>query len=316
MSSPIEPSYSRTQKELDEEVKLVMARKSRRAFLVGGAAALAAWGGYEWLYHAPQTGQLQKPLRAAENWNADVSRTLFRDAILAPTYHKSAATPLRLNGDIGMEDLTPGSWRLQVVGLDRPERYPQFSPDVDTWNYQSPDDSSDLFQGLSAPRDVKGESAAQQAAPASTGMTKTPGILLTLDEIRKLPKREMVVQFKCIEGWSQICSWEGARFSDFMKAYPPKRNADGSLPKYAAMETPSGDFFTGYEMPALMHPQTLLCYEMGDAPLSLGHGAPLRMAMPLKYGYKQIKQIGKITYTNQKPQDYWAENGYDWYGGL
>jgi DMSO/TMAO reductase YedYZ molybdopterin-dependent catalytic subunit len=81
-------------------------------------------------------------------------------------------------------------------------------------------------------------------------------------------------------------------------------------------KTPEGDFFSGYDMASLMHPQTLLCYSMGGVPLNPGHGAPLRLAMPLKYGYKQIKQIAKITYTNQKPPDYWATQGYDWYGGL
>jgi len=315
MNSPLHLSHAKTQEELDEEVRRLMARKSRRSFLIGGAAALAAVGAYEWLDHAPQVGQLQKPLRMAENANAAISRAIFQESILAPTYPKSQATPLRLNGDIGLDDLVLDSWRLQVVGLDRPERYPQFTPDVDLWNYRSANDptpASDPSQGA----DVKGESAAQKAVPSSAGITKTPGILLTMADIHKLPRMEMVTQFKCIEGWSQICQWEGARFSDFLKNYPPKLNADGSLPKYAAMETPDGDFFSGYDMASLMHPQTLLCYSMGGVPLSPGHGAPLRLAMPLKYGYKQIKQIAKITYTNQKPPDYWATQGYDWYGGL
>jgi len=317
MTTPDQASRNETQKELDDEVRHRMARKSRRSFLIGGAAALAVWGGYEWLAHAPQMGELKSPLRFAEHWNADVSRALFRDAVLAPTYPRSAATPLRLNGDIGLEDVAPDRWRLQVVGLDRPDRYPQFTPDVDLWDYQSADQSSNLLQGLaSAGENVKGPSPAQQAAPSSTGMTKTPGILLTMADIRKLPRFQQVTQFKCIEGWSQICSWEGARFRDFMKAYPPKLNSGGSLPKYVAMETPDGEYFTGYNMASMVNPQTLLCYEMGGVPLSPGHGAPLRLAMPLKYGYKQIKQIAKITYTNQKPQDYWAQNGYDWYGGL
>lgn len=305
----------KTQEELDEEVRRAMARKTRRSFLIGGATALAAFGAYEWLDQAPQVGQLQKPLRMAENANAAINRALFHESVLAPTYSRSQATELRLNGDIGLEDLVLDSWRLQVVGLDRPERYSQFTSDVDLWNYRSTDDSAsdtDTSQG----DDVKGETPAQQSVPASTGITKTPGILLTIADLRKLPPVEMVTQFKCIEGWSQIVQWKGARFSDFIKAYPPKLNADGSPPKYVAMETPGGDFFSGYDMASLMHPQTLLCYEMGWKPLSPGQGAPLRLAMPLKYGYKQIKQIAKITYTNQKPPDYWAELGYDWYGGL
>lgn len=316
MSSPLHISHSKTQEELDEEVREMMARKSRRSFLIGGVAALAAFGGYEWLDRAAQINQLSKPLRIAENWNARLSRTLFGEHVLAPEYSRSQATVLRVNGDVGLDqDLILDSWRLQVVGLERPERYPQYVEDVDTWDYRSAGDApsnADSGQG----EDVKGASPAQLAAPLSTGLTKTPGILLTMADIQKLPQREMVTQFKCIEGWSQIVLWGGVRFSDFFKAYPPARNADGSLLKYAAMGTPDGEFFSGYDIVSLLHPQTLLCYAMSGKPLTPEHGAPLRLAMPSKYGYKQIKQIAKITYTDRRPEDYWANDGYDWYGGL
>ena len=50
-------------------------------------------------------------------------------------------------------------------------------------------------------------------------------------------------------------------------------------------------------------------------PLTLGHGAPLRLVCPLKYGVKSIKRIGAIQFTDQRPADYWAERGYDWFLG-
>ena len=92
----------------------------------------------------------------------------------------------------------------------------------------------------------------------------------------------------------------GVRFRDFLEAYPPNRNPDGSLPRYAAMTTPDGSYYCGFEIEALLHPQTLLCFRMSRKELTPDHGAPLRLAMPIKYGYKQIKQIARITYTNQK----------------
>jgi DMSO/TMAO reductase YedYZ molybdopterin-dependent catalytic subunit len=64
-----------------------------------------------------------------------------------------------------------------------------------------------------------------------------------------------------------------------------------------------------------MHPQTLLVYEMNGAPLRPEHGAPLRLASPTKYGIKQIKRIGRIEFTAERPRDFWAESGYDWYSG-
>ncbi len=65
----------------------------------------------------------------------------------------------------------------------------------------------------------------------------------------------------------------------------------------------------------MLHPQTLLCYEMQGAPLTLAHGAPLRLVTPLKYGVKHLKRIGVLRFMDARPEDYWAERGYDWYIG-
>ena len=109
--------------------------------------------------------------------------------------------------------------------------------------------------------------------------------------------------------------WAGVRMSDFLEAYPPAP-IGGKDPRYVYMETPDGDYYVGYDMDVCRHPQTLLVTEMMGAPLTQNHGSPLRIHMPTKYGYKQIKRIGLINYTNEKPDDYWTELGYDWYAGL
>ncbi len=123
----------------------------------------------------------------------------------------------------------------------------------------------------------------------------------------------MITRFCCIEGWSTISHWAGARFSDFTKRYyPPGRE----LTKYVSMTTPDEDYYVGLDMKSALHPQTLLAYEYNGQPLSPDHGAPLRLVIPVKYGIKNIKRIGAIQYTNKKPDDYWAEVGYDWFAGL
>ena len=149
-------------------------------------------------------------------------------------------------------------------------------------------------------------------------------LLLELDAIRKLPRVEMTTEFKCIEGWSVIVQWSGARFSDFMKAYPPRTRSGSAfnlnhaedLPPYVSMATPDDGYYVGLDMESMLHPQTLLCYEQNGAPLTQEHGAPLRLAIPVKYGVKNIKRIGTIRYSLGRPTDYWAERGYDWYVGL
>ncbi|MGH9827495.1 MAG: molybdopterin-dependent oxidoreductase, partial [Blastocatellia bacterium] len=82
------------------------------------------------------------------------------------------------------------------------------------------------------------------------------------------------------------------------------------------LEPPEGDYYVGLDMESPLHPQKLLCYEMNGEPLSIKHGAPLRLVIPVKYGIKNIKRIGTIHFSNRRPADYWAEQGYDWYAGL
>ncbi len=149
-------------------------------------------------------------------------------------------------------------------------------------------------------------------------------MMLGLDAIKQLPRAEMVTELKCIEGWSVVVQWAGARFADFIKAFPPqtmsgeRMNFDHpeDLPPYVSMETPDGGYYVGLDMESALHPQTLLCYERNGEHLPPEHGAPLRLVIPVKYGVKNIKRIGTIRYSSLRPADYWAERGYDWYIGL
>ncbi len=134
---------------------------------------------------------------------------------------------------------------------------------------------------------------------------------LTIDEVRGLPVHEMVTELRCIEGWSIIVKWKGARLRDLLERFPPPRPV-----RYVALETPGRGYYVGLDVESALHPQTLLVYEMNDEPLSLLHGAPLRLAIPVKYGIKNIKRIGTIRYTDERPADFWGERGYDWYAGL
>ena len=144
---------------------------------------------------------------------------------------------------------------------------------------------------------------------------RTDDLILTLDEIKKLPRTEMITEFKCIEGWSTIVHWAGVRFSDFAEQYYAGGLA--ALPPYVYLTTPDELYYVGWDTPSIVHPQTLLAYEMNGAPLSPEHGAPLRIASPTKYGIKQIKRIGRIEFTSERPRDFWSEPeyGYDWYSG-
>jgi hypothetical protein len=140
---------------------------------------------------------------------------------------------------------------------------------------------------------------------------------MTMNDIRAFPKVEMTTELRCIEGWSEIVHWGGARFADFAARYKPFSDNGPNDPDLAvSLETPGGEYYVGLDLPSAMHPQTLLCYEMNGRPLEPAHGAPLRLVVPVKYGIKNLKRIGKIAFATQRPADYWAERGYDWYAGL
>jgi DMSO/TMAO reductase YedYZ molybdopterin-dependent catalytic subunit len=144
--------------------------------------------------------------------------------------------------------------------------------------------------------------------------SKGDTLKIKLDDIKKLPKTEIVFNFKCIEGWSQITHWGGVKFSEFMRAYG--LNEEAAM-KYLGLRTPDKQYYVGIDMPSAMHPQTLLCYELNDKPLPMDQGYPLRLIIPVKYGVKSLKRIGDMYFSNERTPDYWADvKGYDYFSGL
>ena len=146
-------------------------------------------------------------------------------------------------------------------------------------------------------------------------VVRSPGdtILVSLDDLKALPKTEVVFDFKCVEGWSQVTWWGGVRFSDFMKKY---NLATQMSLKFVGMITPDETYYVGNDMPSMLQPQTILAYEMNGEPLPQEQGYPLRLIIPVKYGIKHLKRIGLMYFSNDKPKDYWFEQGYDYYAGL
>ena len=138
-------------------------------------------------------------------------------------------------------------------------------------------------------------------------------LYVNMADIKALPKTEIVYDFKCVEGWDQISHWGGVRFLDFMAHYNLEEE---TRLQYAGLATPDKKYYVGIDMPSAIHPQTLLAYEVNGKSLPAKHGAPLRLIIPVKYGIKSLKQIGTVSFSNQRPPDYWAERGYDYYSGL
>lgn len=139
---------------------------------------------------------------------------------------------------------------------------------------------------------------------------------LPIAELRALPQTSYSTDFRCIEGWSEELQYKGTRFSDFMETYRVGRKSDGTHYRYVGLETPDRGYYVSIDMKSMLHPQTLLVYEENGRPLSVENGAPVRLMIPIKYGIKSLKRVGRIYFSDERPPDYWAEQGYDWYSGL
>ena len=127
------------------------------------------------------------------------------------------------------------------------------------------------------------------------------------DDVRALDARRITWEHKCIEGWSTIVSWTGARFTDVLDRWAP----DDDSWDHVSLRTVDGAYYVGVDRFTMEHDQTLVAWELNDEPLTPLHGAPLRLATPLKYGIKQLKQVATIELTRGAPDDYWTERGYD-----
>jgi DMSO/TMAO reductase YedYZ molybdopterin-dependent catalytic subunit len=130
---------------------------------------------------------------------------------------------------------------------------------------------------------------------------------------------EQITRLVCVEGWSAVAWWAGLRFDDLLRAYPPMSQA-----KWARLESsvnlgPWGNpdpYFVSLDLSTTRHPQTLLATHLNGKPLTVEHGAPLRLIAPVKLGLKNIKAITRITYAKDEPADYWAKRGYSRYDGI
>lgn len=271
------------QERLPADAERQMRTMSRRSFLWAAAAVAGVAGGTYWIGSAESNNGIPWPLRRILSLNEKVARAYFRGYHLAPEFPESRISS-RTNGDLGLNgDVDEATHVVRVRGL----------------------------HDMSRATSVVGED--------------TPAVNVSVADVRALPAHTMITELKCIEGWSVIVKWKGARLSDLVRLLGPKtvsgaspdiENRPDDLLPFVGMATPDGEYYVGLDRESALHPQTLVCYEMNNAPLTNEHGAPLRLVIPVKYGVKHLKRIGSIEFTDRRPKDYWAEQGYDWYAGL
>jgi DMSO/TMAO reductase YedYZ molybdopterin-dependent catalytic subunit len=155
------------------------------------------------------------------------------------------------------------------------------------------------------------------------GLVEKPASL-TLSELRALPSRTQITRHDCVEGWSAIGKWKGARLSSLLDAVRPKpearfvvfhcadpMEADGTSPYYESID-----------MEDAFHLQTILAYDLNDTALPIPNGAPLRLRVERQLGYKHAKYIMRIELVSSFAKiaggkgGYWEDQGYEWWAGI
>ena len=293
-----------------------LGAQSRRDFLIYGAGAALAAAGFWWVLpedvqqRLGAKGALLNPRKEALldkslNFDDDIAKFLYSPGRLVPTFDVSQALP---PGTDDQDDAAADRFRVNYEGGHPDLMYGNYVPH---WSLK--------ISGLASGR---------------VETLKLPDIQAL---IQQYARQEMVTRLVCVEGWSQIGQWAGLRFADFLAAYPPRPGARWVAlhSKYnIATDTENTDssgnptytpdpYYVSIDMGTARHPQTLLATEQSGRPLTIGHGAPLRLVVPMKLGLKNIKAITSIEYTAKEPPDYWSDfrrtdqaRGYSRYDGL
>ncbi len=253
-------------------------RRSRRAFLAFAGLGAAGYLGFRWVQNRPADEAIPDVLRSGLDFNESVWTRLERDGADARTFSLSDREDIRVNGRHGLRDAS-----REMIEVSHEE--------AATWEIE---------------------------LTGTDGASLDPIPLASIQ--RDFEVHDMVWEHKCIEGWSNIVHWTGVRFSDVFDRYAPGQ-ADAS---WMVLRTPTQTdegrvervYSSAIENHTMLHPQTLLAWRLNGEPLTAGHGSPIRLVTPLKYGIKQLKRIGSIEFTNDRPTDYWTERGYDLHAGF
>jgi len=147
-------------------------------------------------------------------------------------------------------------------------------------------------------------------------------LTFSLDDLRKLPSRTQITRHDCVEGWSCIGQWTGVQLGLLLKA--AGLAAGAAYVVFRCADDMGGGYFyyESVDLADAFHPQTILAYALNGQPLSVAHGAPVRLRVERQLGYKQAKYVMRIQVTNSFKDigggkgGFWEDQGYAWYAGI
>ena len=154
------------------------------------------------------------------------------------------------------------------------------------------------------------------------GLVDAPASL-SLAELRSMPSRTQITRHDCVEGWSAIGQWTGVPLGQVLDRVKAKPNARYVVFHCAdSLERDDSRYYESIYLSEAYHPQSILAYDMNDAVLGIPYGAPLRVRLERKLGYKMAKYIVGLQLVVSLDGlgggngGYWEDRGYQWHGGI
>lgn len=159
------------------------------------------------------------------------------------------------------------------------------------------------------------------------GLVKNP-ITLNMQDLQAMETVSRVYPLRCVEGWSAVIPWQGVELRDLLSKVIPLDSAkfvrftgycDPEVMIGQRSQTLPWPYIEGLRLDEALHPLTIIATQMYDKPLPNQNGAPLRLVVPWKYGYKSIKAITQITLTDTQPISSWQQqvpSEYGFYGNV
>ena len=154
------------------------------------------------------------------------------------------------------------------------------------------------------------------------GLVQSP-LEFSLEALRNLPQRTQVTRHDCVEGWSVIGKWQGVPLGTLLDLAKPLPGARYVV--FHCMDDIAGNgsrYYESIDLHDAYHPQTIAAHRLNDAPLPIANGAPLRMRIERKLGYKHAKYVHAIEVVDGFGAiaggrgGFWEDRDYDWYAGI
>ncbi len=157
-----------------------------------------------------------------------------------------------------------------------------------------------------------------------SGEVEKPGVYHLEDLISQQTLQEYIYRFRCVEAWSMVVPWIGFSLADLLKKVQPLSTAQfvqfttlfdpKNMPNQADSRMLEWPYVEGLRIDEAMHPLSILATGMYGEPLAKQNGAPLRLVVPWKYGFKSIKAIVKIELVKRPPLSTWSKSAPNDYG--